>query len=334
MVKRRGNADPVRIVAYPRVHLSLLSLHQGSPRIFGGVGFALQDPQIEFRFTPSRNIEFADSVRSARPHAELTRVVTVLQRIRREKAFRRGFALQLRGAVPPHSGFGSGTMFALACVEALGIVNGSPFTRDEIVAYSGRGRTSGIGVNTYFDGGLVMDLGHKHSAGPSVFLPSERRGSVDSLPLLALHVPMPKWQIGICFPKAITPLSEADEVRFFRRVCPIPAEDSYEATYHALFGIVGSVLSTDFRGFCGAVNELQRCTWKRSEIGVHGGKLENIIDRLYRCGAEAVGMSSLGPVLFFLASDCGKVAAVASSQLQNCEIYATLPRNRGRVSQA
>ncbi|WP_369510459.1 GHMP family kinase ATP-binding protein, partial [Escherichia coli] len=74
-------------------------------------------------------------------------------------ALRTAFAVTITGNLATHVGMGSGTGIRLACIEALLALNEVSLPQEELVRLSERGGTSGIGIKTYFDGGLVLDLG-------------------------------------------------------------------------------------------------------------------------------------------------------------------------------
>ena len=114
------------------------------------------------------------------------------------------------------------------------------------MASSGRGGTSGIGVNSYFDGGLICDLGRK---GGGRFAPSSQAGTAPTA--LALpSVRMPDWPILLCLPKSLQPKTQAEEIDFFARTAPIPAPASYETSYVGLFELYAAAAEIDFAAFC------------------------------------------------------------------------------------
>lgn len=155
----------------PRLHLGLISMHQGGARRNGGIGFAIEAPGVSLRFAPSDRF-FCDD-RRVRPlnEAETRQLGEVIEAARRAFRLPTSVSVFIEGAMPTHCGFGSGTGIRLACLEGIFAINGRELEQPEIIRLSGRGGTSGIGINTYFHGGLVLDLGV--AAEPDAqFLPS------------------------------------------------------------------------------------------------------------------------------------------------------------------
>ncbi|HZG44495.1 MAG TPA: hypothetical protein VEY93_16200, partial [Longimicrobium sp.] len=209
--------------------------------------------------------------------------------------------------MPTHCGFGSTTALRLACLEILLVVNGHEPAPQLLRRLSKRGGTSGIGVNTYFDGGLIVDLGIKSNG--RTLVPSSISEADPIAPTRLLRAELPDWPAGIVVPASAEPLSEAQEQQFFTGVQPASQSDVERILYHAVFGVAAAVLEGDQTTFASAVAALQECIWKRREIALYGTSVHHERSELVELGATAVAMSSLGPGLFFLSDDPGAIAA-------------------------
>lgn len=314
------------ISASSRLHLTLLAMHNGEYRINGGLGFAITDPSCELTFTSSADFAINDQRTIPLGDNELKRLVTLLRAEQQRHQFPVAAEIAINGNMRPHSGFGSGSAISLACLEALHRLNYSIPTPEELVIASGRGGTSGVGIHSYFSGGCVFDLGR--AADNNAHTPSHK--ATASPPLLLDQLPMPDWEIGICIPLSIAHKSQADERAFFDRTCPLPAEAVYETVYHSLFGLYAAIRDADRTTFCHALRAVQSCAWKKAERMEYGAALIEIEQALYANGAEAVGMSSLGPSLFFLADNVVGIVNQMRLARPDCEWLLTHPAHCGR----
>lgn len=239
------------------------------------------------------------------------------------------FRIIISGDTPSHKGFGVSTSIRMATVEGIYKLIGRKVNQEQVILNSHRGGTSGIGVHGYFSGGFIFDLGHKGNK--EKHLPSRCHESQSHLPLLMKSLPMPAWQVGILIPTDIIPKTHIEEKTFFEQACPINPNDVYETTYHALFGVLSSVQTANFASFCTAINNVQEQTWKKAERNLYPElrKYESLLKKL---GAHAVGMSSLGPSLYFFANDVNDVIdAIKNSSLgSSCDTFIASVANQGR----
>jgi beta-ribofuranosylaminobenzene 5'-phosphate synthase len=310
-----------------RLHLTLIAMHDGGYRQNGGVGFAIDAPNLAVAMVPNDVLVIEDSREDAFQRDELQRAKEILLAIINNKGFQKVYKASIQGDVPTHMGFGSSTAVRLALVEGLYLINDEPYTKEEIITASQRGGVSGIGVQTYFEGGMVLDIGRSSQ---SAFVPSSAMETTEKkLPLVCKQIKMPKWHIGICVPN-ISPKSEDEEKSFFQEVCPIGPTESYETLYHVVYGVVAATLEDDFQDFAKAIKAIQSCHWKNAERDLYGKALLKIEDELYACGAEAVGMSSLGASLYFVGENIEAVIESAKDRLPECKLWPSSPNNQGR----
>jgi beta-ribofuranosylaminobenzene 5'-phosphate synthase len=317
----------LKLIAASRLHLTLLALHNGEYRINGGLGFAITYPKCELNFSKSASFSILDKRDKPLTAEESDRLQTLLFEEQKQRCFDQALDIVLNGDMRPHAGFGSGTAVTLACLEALHLINGSHVTPEELIAASKRGGTSGVGIHSYFSGGYVFDLGRKIDGSP--FMPSNQTGAKQS-PLLLDKGPMPDWEFGICLPAGIPHKTQGEEREFFARICPLPADAVYETVYHTLFGLYAALRESDRIGFCNALKAIQTCAWKQAERREYGKELLDIEQAIYTAGADAVGMSSLGPSLFFLADDVPGIIEKMHEARPDCNWLITRPDNHGR----
>lgn len=316
----------VAISVFPRLHVGLLSMHADAPRMNGGIGFAIDSPGAVIEASSASAISITDVRPSPMAESELRQLRVALDTFAERLQLTAGAAIRIGGAMQTHIGMGSGTAIRLGALEALASVNRRTVGRDVLVRASGRGGTSGIGINSYFDGGLVCDLGRRKDG--SHFRPSSQTKAL--APLTLPSVNMPDWPILLCIPRGIRPKTQAEEMAFFARTTPLPAAASFETSYIALFELYAMAIEADFGAFCLGIEQMQRSAWKQAERAEYGEALAFINLRLRDAGAQCVGMSSLGPMLFCLA-ELSRLAGVANvARSLDCEVYQVRPANHGR----
>ena len=306
-------ANNLSILVYPRIHITLLSLTSESYRKNGGLGFAVNEPPLELRITEDTANTAVDNRLVPLSSAELLELKELANRVHAAGGYKRKARIEILGdKFLSHVGLGAGTAIRLAIVEGLSLLNEEAKTERKLVSQSGRGGTSGVGVHTYFDGGYTFDLGR--AADLEGFQSSDGAREGFSPPLELSSVRMPSWRIGLCFPNLPAPSFEVER-DLFNRNCPLPISSSALATFHSLFGVHASILESDYYCFCQAINAIQTTEWKKAEWEIHDRSIENVRAFLTSNGADCVGLSSLGPTMFFLSRDIESLIAKAKRNI-------------------
>ncbi len=317
----------IEVSAPSRIHVGLVGLSEGGYRINGGMGWALEAPRLIVRAEAADVPQVRDIRPSGMTPPELEALRALLESQCLEHGFGNGMSIEISGEVPAHRGLGGGTAARLAAIEALHLANGSKLNTEILVAASRRGGTSGVGVRTYFEGGMVFDAGHASSQRPR---PSHAWDS-PGRPLQLVRQDMPQWRFGICTPSWIPSLTHAQERALFANVLPISHGDVTEALYHMIYGVTGAVADRDLPTFTQAIDALQSAAWKAAEWRAHGQALSDVADILRNHGASGVGLSSVGPSLYFIAEDF-ELARLPPEIAQ--AIVFTYPANGGRAVNA
>ena len=86
-----------------------------------------------------------------------------------------------------------------------------------------------------------------------------------------------------------------------------------------------------FSSFCRAIEAIQATTWKKLEWFEYGDSLRNLASLLRDQGADAVGMSSIGPMLYCLGNEDAMTHITQLGEALNCDIIRTVPSNSGRT---
>lgn len=318
----------IKITAFPRIHMTLIGMNADGYRINGGIGFSISEPRIFFSVKSSDSFSLKDLRGACFTSSEINRLKDKIDNIRSEYKLKYSIQCEIGGECPTHFGFGSSTATYLACIEALFILNDYPYDNELLVRISSRGGTSGIGINTYFKGGFVFDIGIRNKNNSSI-APSSISTQRANLPLVLNHIKLPNWKVGLILPSQIKSKSELEEIEFFKRTCPIDKEAVSSILYESLYGVFSGIYENDFDIFCDAVKTIQGTKWKKEERGLYGKAIDILEEHIYNSGVKCVGMSSLGPGLYFLSEDIEK--AYSKLNLDEYNILESMFNNKPRI---
>lgn len=295
-------------------------------RINGGIGFAVDGLNLKVSATQARVFSIADYREKPLSKDQKENLVRKLENAKKKYKLSAKATITIESGPPSHSGFGFGTAMALSAIEAYLALNNVSYGKNDIIQLSERGGTSGIGIHTYFHGGLVLDTGN--STPHSKHLPS----SIAQAPppkVASSHV-MPNWDIGIFLPAKGLCLHGNDEIDFFNKTCPIAHEEASESIYHAILGTLFSVAEENLSTFSFSINNIQNTKWKSEEIQRQGKRYRKLMEEL-RHHCLAVGMSSLGPALLIVCDDYEKTRSAISENRIQGQLLKVRPNNIGRV---
>lgn len=287
------------IYTYPRIHFSLIGMNDVGYRINGGFGCSISKPLLDCYFEKSDKLQIIDKRENGLIEKERQKLLDTIQTVCSKYSFKIKYSCYIQSdVIYSHVGLGATTMIYMSCIEALFILNGIQYNRDMVINNSNRGGTSGVGINTYFDGGASFDIGVSPTF--NTIRPSSL-GQQNQIPLQICKFSMPSWSVGIIIPSHISRMTECQEELFFRKNTPITIDEVKDILYEIVYGIIPSLKEGEFNVFCKAINNLQATKWKSSEWDVYGEELHNLKETLVKNGATAIGLSSLGPMLYFMA---------------------------------
>ena len=300
-------------------------------RINGGIGFSIASPTLNMRFEPDGEIYVLDKRSQGFSKNELFRLNNHLNKLMKDEHLAEGFRCVIEESqIYSHYGFGTSTMVYLSCIEALLIKNKREYTNNDVVKLSGRGGTSGIGISTYFKGGFVFDTGVTNNTDRDLAPSSCFKGDDYRKPLIFKNISLPGWEMGICIPP-IQNKTENEEKAFFDKSCPIGKVAVENILYESVYGISSSLLENDFNTFCKSVDSIQGTKWKSLERDLYGDELKVVESLIRKAGAKCVGLSSLGPLLYFFGEDIDGVVDRVNTDLIGGKCYKTSFNNSGRI---
>lgn len=289
----------IQITSGARLHITLLDMHGAfSNRVDGGLGVPLEYPRV--KMTISRGRANGISVNTDR-HVSLSeeirnQLINILGSI--QEAFQlEGVEILFSETIPEHAGFGSKTQTLLAAAYGYGSLYDLTINPGILAQMVKRGGTSGIGVESFFHGGLIVDCGHSFESKGNTFTPSSRSYNIHPPPLVGRY-PFPDWPVLIVTPHGGKQIYGDAEKKLFEEVCPIPLEDVQQCAHVILMMTIPAVLESDLKTFCKSVNIFQKLRWKQFEIDAQAPVVRKTMDYLAAIGLEGIGMSSWGASVF------------------------------------
>ena len=316
------------IRSFPRLHFSLIDLSASGFRMYGGIGMCIDALPIGLTYTATTKTDLSLLLDNGYLDVEILKLENRLIKTQQNLTLQSGVKLIAASGIQRHLGLGSGTRVALSCIEALLNVNNVHADEKLIKECSGRGGASGVGLHSYFHGGLSLDIGRKRNH--NEFKSSDIQDGVFSLPITVCSNNALKWPIVLVIPKLAIPLSIERENEFFSAITPLDDLTVNEAAYTALFGIFGSAASEDYKTFCVAINHMQSLAWKKAETTIHGEEFVSQVRDIYEKFGAAAIVSSLGPTIACFSTDHEKLIKQLEFALPDSNLITAYPRNEGR----
>jgi len=303
MSASHDESAPIRVEAPARLHLGFLDPGASLGRRYGSIGLAIDGlvTRVDALAHGELEVSGADAGRA--------RVIT--ERVLGHYGLPPRLRLTVDAAIPAHAGLGSGTQLALAVATAVTRLFGQHRAAAELAAVLERGRRSGIGLNLFEHGGLVVDGG---------------RGVATRTPPLLSRVAVPAaWRVVLVCDDAAAGLSGGDELAAFKALPSFGQAAAAHLCHLTLMQILPAAAEGDFPAFARAVGEVQALLGDHF-ANVQSGRFTSArvgraIEFLAReCQLAGIGQSSWGPTGFAFAAD----AATAHAALARLELEPAL----------
>jgi len=282
-----------------RLHLGQLDLNGSLGRLYGGLGLAIDQPQLELTAERENGL-YIDS-----PGLEEDRVRLIAQQYLDHYCLP-GARINLIQSLPSHSGLGSGTQLALALGFVLTRLYGLQPPLLELAELTDReGSRSGIGVAGFEQGGFLVDGGTPVQAGEPSSLTQKRRRHV---PPLLTRLPFPEeWAVIIAIPNKEEKMFGSKEEQAFRSLVPMEEQVAGRISRLLLLKLLPGLAEKDLVRFGQAVTEIQEYLGDYF-TPVQGGRFatsqgEQVAKYLLSKGAAGVGQSSWGPAVYGFTDD-------------------------------
>ncbi|CAB3287475.1 Beta-ribofuranosylaminobenzene 5'-phosphate synthase [Methanocaldococcus lauensis] len=289
-----------------RIHMGLIDLNGSIGRVDGGIGLALEEPNIKIKGKECDEIiiEF-DRKLFKKFNCEYIKNIEdriynisnkVLKTINEE-----GIYLKILSLFPSHSGLGSGTQISLAVGKLITKMYGKDLNAYELAKITGRGGTSGIGIGAFEYGGFLIDGGHSFGKGKDKeeFKPSSASKGVKPAPIIFRHDF--DWEVVLIIPKG-EHIYGKKEVDIFKKYCPVPLNEVEKICHLVLMKMMPAVVEKNLEDFGDVVNKLQYLGFKKIEVNLQSDIVKDLIFELHKEKDNNVysGLSSFGPTVYAL----------------------------------
>lgn len=282
------------VVAAPaRLHFGMLDPAGLGARRFGGCGVGIESPRVVVGIRARADDEVAAH------GAQAERAAAFARRARQAFGHRGGLEVEVREAIPPHVGLGSGTKLGLAIARGVAELAGVPAGPEALADASGRAERSSVGCWTFAAPGLVVEAGVTEA------------GLVS--PLVARHLVPEGWRCVLALSRNGEGLSGDAEERFFSELHEQATGEPRVARL-LLTALLPGLMAGDISEFGGALTRIQReigSMFAARQGGVFHPRAAPVIEALEALGVRAMGQSSWGPTVYGIVASPEHAAEVA-----------------------
>jgi beta-ribofuranosylaminobenzene 5'-phosphate synthase len=276
-----------------RLHLGLIDLGGTLGRVFGGIGVALNRPNVVLEAESAQNLEFrGENSEKLRPIVELfLKKYNLTSKV----------SINLRQTIPEHVGLGSGTQLSLAAVVAVSRLFRLDISVESLARLTGRGRVSGVGTALFEMGGFVVEAGLKSQGN------TPQPEALEKVPPVIFCQPFPQdWFFVVAIPNVKKGFSGQEEATAFKRLQPMQKEKAALISHLIIMGLLPAIKEIDIETFGKALTEIQSIVGDYFAT-VQGARFssspaEECIKQMLENGAHGAGQSSWGPTIYGLAN--------------------------------
>jgi beta-RFAP synthase len=270
--------------------LGLIDLGGDLGRLFGGIGVAINQPNVIVEAEKSDRF----TVEGQKHELVKPWVDCFLKKYNLEPKV----AVNVIETIPQHVGLGSGTQLALATAAALAKLFKVKASAQELSKALGRGVVSGVGTALFDKGGFVVEGGVKSQNGKAF-------ASWDGFPPAVFQSSFPDdWLFVVAIPQVKGGLSGEAEVHAFRDLPSMSQQQAGRISRLILMSLLPALVEKDVKTFGGALTQIQNVVGDYF-ASAQGGRFSSspssqCIEYMLSSGAFGAGQSSWGPTVYGL----------------------------------
>ncbi len=282
-----GGGRRVVVSAPSHVHAGNVDIHGGLGRLYGTLGFALEEPRLrvvveEWEGFEAEGPRAGEALGYARLYCRLLGC--------------RGLRVRVLESIPAHVGLGSTTPLALSIGVAASMLAGRGAGLEELALAAGRSTVSALGLYAFKYGGFIVDGGY----------PAGRRGA--EVPPLIFRARVPgDVAVVVALPEAlaarVAPFKEREE----EVLDSMPVMDECMAARNArlvLMGVLPAMASGDYEAAARLLHRFNAGLgdyWAARQGGRYCcPEVEELVEAMLAAGGWCACQSSWGPTIYSL----------------------------------
>jgi beta-ribofuranosylaminobenzene 5'-phosphate synthase len=305
----------VRVSSPSYIQVGFIDLHGGLGRLYGSIGFTLEEPRYVVEASPARGAIEAEAPDWAEWIIDYARESCKHYRCG-------GVRLRIASAPPPWVGVGSRPALALAVDMAVALTARRRFNPEDAVLRAGGGPEAGLAVHSFTHGGFIVD-GGVDAESPDREVP----------PLIFRAVVPPTWRLIVAAPRAEAPPA-----------APTPGlageEEAAVNARLALMAVMPGAITASWSKVAPLLQAINHATLK---VLKQGGEpyccpqARQVAEELARAGAPCTCQPPLGAAVFTITKeeDSTRILARALEALKRLGgvAWSTRVDNRGAYAE-
>lgn len=273
-----------------RIHIGFLDMGKNSIRKFGSLGLTITNYSYIIEIEKAEKLQFyCDDL------ILKEKINQIVLSLKKNYEFS-NFKIRILSKIPAHNGLGSGTQLALSIGYLITKLNKIKFDINAITKILKRGLRSGIGIESFKNGGFNIDVGKLEKSSKP--------------PLNILNLKWPReWKIILIIDKNILGIHGKQETKEFKILKEINQNYSIENCKCLLMKIIPGLMEKNFKEFSGGIRIIQNNMSKifyGKKDKFASKKIEKIFKNLQQINCNSYGQSSWGPTGFVFCENTKK----------------------------
>lgn len=303
-----------------RIHINSIDMNGFSGRGCGGLGFALDNPELKL------SVSIIDNDKDIIKSKYNDKVKLFVENINKKYGLNKHYKIVIDNECDEHTGLGSETQLILSLASAILKLNNIDQSVDDIVLKLQLAGVSGIGYGAYKYGNFVVDSGYIMGDNKKDFV---SHSSIPPKILVNYNVPT-TWKVLLVIPKKIVSISSEEEDKFFSMYTPVPEKEVKEICYYTFMGVLPAILENNFDEFIKSLKKITKIGTKKAELKINEKNTKDILIKLENMFGFSA-LSSLGPTCYtFINEEDEKIDVdKISNEFKECDIILTSIRNSG-----